>query len=1374
MAKFNKRLFGQEVSPEIIEEIKKLAGGGGFETIETNPIPGLSGIEGDILKSVNPSFEKYLGERTPFSRMWCAVTVKEIDKEGKVDDKTSKIKVFRVNEIKADKKAKINPLESSQKKDTGKIQSVSQLQTNRFSKPEAGITSVTSKTQGSLGAIQNTTVEFVVHNKHDFETIFLPFFLKPGSIVCVDYGWSDQSIELYDPLSMLENEDTEMSKFDSDIYGDGGFLEKNYGKVNTTMGNVVSYDANITPEGSYNCSLEIVSRNAGLLDKEISDDNNLRVLFTNAFDAILVQYVAKSEGLTIERSDLEIEESAAANEKIDKEDVKNLYRRTTDEYLKNSGLTYTAGHVIGEKASRIGVHYSKYTTNNVSTENNNNPDNNSYISLGVFEDFFLNSFVTGLVRVSTVDGAPSTSDMTDKKEYEYQYGSHNSYIRWDSSLLELEKIYIEKDTKTPAFLIPNNWYNSYHANKTVPDKDNFPSADSKDLEIQISEIQKLIKSRIDREKIEKEGKFVSYKGVSVMPMRDLFISVATIVEAFKTKPTINDALLHICNRINQDSHNTFNIKLSTNNESKTKISFVDANLLPPQPKEKRLVFDVMGETSIVSNCDLKFVTPKAGLSSIIAISNLTEPTSFSQVELSQLNNLNLLNKPDGNKNYFIRSLPYKGDINPNIFNDVIGFDMNEIDHKVKTSPVIFDNKIEATENIIRFFEEKSDPDKSGFFDYVGKGVNYVNNKTPLALRALISGIPGIGLGVSLKSNAKPQEAKTVEEITPDEDQIMVNNSKDFILTEIRNKLYNDSGEANISPILPIELDLSIYGNKFLQIGDCYTISYLPEHYKDRTFFQIVGTEDKVDVNGWTTSYTSVLRVDTSTGKFMNSEGEKEVVLDPKSEEFKDKFNKDQNPLDDVKNQTVKEIGKEIIKTLFEVQPDVVTKEQIKTNIRTTYDQRKNGGDKEREILTSAGDTGILEADKKEYTYNWFKGSNGEEVRKQTRGVYEYYESFVESVITEGDGEVITDGPAMIGPFDNDGNLITPKVTPKVIQKVVERYQHKRTGYKLPGDKKGIKINGVYKFIKIKDQKITGAALRQTDPSLYPNGLNRGVGKEHPAYGKFEKAAKDAQVSSELIFKSQAAYFLPATVEEIKKHPEIMYHDYVIDVKKLGLVKNLAMMYAIRNALFKNIDFEGFKVINAKDFPTSPTPLDKLPHAKVEYTDLYDMLRLYHLHKNDKNKQSRSLDEAEVALAKVLQDFGKDNNNLEIEELKSIDVETRDLGIKVPSPIGMIQFRDDNKEAELKKDGSGTRLNTGSKVISLNVHPGAEEFSSADFPKNTLINTKIIIPAYLLENSKKDIQMIANDINRLFASYEKAINDALKPLQIYGDSSFGPD
>ena len=143
-----------------------------------------------------------------------------------------------------------------------------------------------------MGALRNTTVEFVVHNRHDFENIFLPYFLKPGSIVCVDYGWSDIVNSLYNPIDQIKDKPLDMSEFDEFIYKENGFLAKNYGKVNTTMGNVVSYEANITPEGSYNCSLEIVSRNTSLLDKEISDDNQLKFVFSNAINDILIEVLA--------------------------------------------------------------------------------------------------------------------------------------------------------------------------------------------------------------------------------------------------------------------------------------------------------------------------------------------------------------------------------------------------------------------------------------------------------------------------------------------------------------------------------------------------------------------------------------------------------------------------------------------------------------------------------------------------------------------------------------------------------------------------------------------------------------------------------------------------------------------------------------------------------------------------------------------------------------------------------------------------------------------------------------------------------------------------------------------------------------------------
>ena len=58
--KFSDRVFGANVSTKIIKKFKELAGGG------------LSGIDTLPLESRNPTFEKYLGDRTTFARMWTA------------------------------------------------------------------------------------------------------------------------------------------------------------------------------------------------------------------------------------------------------------------------------------------------------------------------------------------------------------------------------------------------------------------------------------------------------------------------------------------------------------------------------------------------------------------------------------------------------------------------------------------------------------------------------------------------------------------------------------------------------------------------------------------------------------------------------------------------------------------------------------------------------------------------------------------------------------------------------------------------------------------------------------------------------------------------------------------------------------------------------------------------------------------------------------------------------------------------------------------------------------------------------------------------------------------------------------------------------
>ena len=75
-------------------------------------------------------------------------------------------------------------------------------QKNPYMKPQSGITSISSETEGSLGLIKKTTVSFVVHNFYDFDNIFSKYFLAPGAQVFVDFGFADIP-NLYRPQDLI-------------------------------------------------------------------------------------------------------------------------------------------------------------------------------------------------------------------------------------------------------------------------------------------------------------------------------------------------------------------------------------------------------------------------------------------------------------------------------------------------------------------------------------------------------------------------------------------------------------------------------------------------------------------------------------------------------------------------------------------------------------------------------------------------------------------------------------------------------------------------------------------------------------------------------------------------------------------------------------------------------------------------------------------------------------------------------------------------------------------------------------------------------------------------------------------------------------------
>ena len=108
--------------------------------------------------------------------------------------------------------------------------------------------------------------------------------------------------------------------------------------------------------------------------------------------------------------------------------------------------------------------------------------------------------------------------------------------------------------------------------------------------------------------------------------------------------------------------------------------------------------------------------------------------------------------------------------------------------------------------------------------------------------------------------------------------------RDEKLLEAKINNFVNTNENSISPVMPITLSLKIYGNNFLGIGDFFTVNFLPKHYQDRVYFQIVGVDHSIGTSMWDTTYTTVMRL-KSTEKY-------KTKVNTKSEEKRPIIQKD--------------------------------------------------------------------------------------------------------------------------------------------------------------------------------------------------------------------------------------------------------------------------------------------------------------------------------------------------------------------------------------------------------------------------------------------------------------------------------------------------
>tara|TARA_Y100000031_G_scaffold70586_1_gene78235 strand:+ start:735 stop:4307 length:3573 start_codon:yes stop_codon:yes gene_type:complete len=855
------RIFGAPVSDTIIEIFRKLQEG----VADVNPLDPVS----DKIDTT-----AYLGDRTPFARLWTGVSVIGYNKKKK--RKSYRDSFFYV--INDNKQNAYEPNTQVGKR-------INQLENNDFLKPPAGITSVSSKTEGALGVIKRTIVNFVVHNKDDFENIVLPYFLKPGTTVCCDFGWSikGEDTELYSIEDFIkstsgeisktkEGKDVAMENFYKDIYGVGektddnykpGYLRKsrNYGRVNTFMGQVLNYNSSVTSNGSFECSVEFLSGNASLLDMPITEENYLKFAFSNILEDTLIAGLSGAKAGTFAND-------VKTLSRLSEEKRQKLSSDYFDDAFKSS---FETG--IPSFAKKLGIFHQDVT--GVGKAVDGATQEILYINYGLFEDIFLNNMIVKKINTDEYD------------KYETTFLSHDCYVRWDRYLYARQTKKLEKNESLPTFMYPGeDWSNTYNSSRRpdagppvvvptfieytivsgdtlgkIAEKHNTDSETlqkENDIEnpnlIQVGQKLKIPTNKTEASGISTEA-VKNDVALGRIPIRELFISVPLIKNAFATKQNVNDALEYIFDQISADSYSVFSIKMVSNNQANNSIGFQDENLLPAElftDKFKGVMFDVTSQNSIVTNLDLKFEMPKSGLGSMIAIKGLESDKPYFDVK--QLDNFRMLDLIDPKLGYPKRDVDEDEDLEETVI--------------VKSLPALINN----------------DPD--GLGDTINASFNYQNVLTDLSVvksQVLEESEEDEEMGVfknkstnyktyveqvektlfDLRNEEKEEETELVKTI----EVKSKGNKKVFIANSLRDEqgklayinTFLASNADSVAPILPLSLTLTVYGNSYLTIGDIIKVNYLPKVYRDNCFFQIIGVEEKLSTTIWETTYETVFR-----------------------------------------------------------------------------------------------------------------------------------------------------------------------------------------------------------------------------------------------------------------------------------------------------------------------------------------------------------------------------------------------------------------------------------------------------------------------------------------------------------------------------------
>ena len=720
-----------------------------------------------------------------------------------------------------------------------------ELKTNKFLKPQAGILGVSSHTEGTLGAIKKTTVNFVVHNFTDYDKIYNKYFLKPGATIFVDFGWSSLS-ELYNPLDLIES-DAESFLYDEQT----GFVAKNNGDVEVIRGIVTDYNSKVLPNGSVECEVTLTSSNSALLGFSV-DDSKVRTIQNILNYGILYLAVEPTLNQAFEGDDSTRDSNLFKN-------TPNAYWSTDEIFTFNQNLKALAQRQIGSddlvpdgNAVRTGVYINSHEIDDV------------YISLGLFEDLIINSqfgFGKGITDINAGDN------------FQIRMNSSNSFTTFRKFFIDKQRILDASPEEPPVYLYPRRWGNddggivaspgseagdisrggSFNGKNWVSTPVGKGSYSFQTGKYPFEQYLNTSQNPRGEEELGSDNFYLFDEGKDRIPVREIFVNINEIIDSFESQPNVRKAMVDILDKINDESDGVLNLKLSQGetdgeltiidiNHDKTQndINNNQANTTDENEAFKDLfTFNVMSPNSIVKNYDLSFKIPTGNIGNMYAIqgmghSSKSFPISSDLDDAIAMNavdndNLSIIYEPDLGS---FRSSQISGDNTQD--GNLINVYQNA--KKLLSNKTYNASAIRSSENILPgTLEAESWQDD----DIKVRSENYDNlsedSKEKLKQEKM------------LEANISKQQALGF--------RVVGDFREYFKLREIREIVMKTK-----SNLLPYNLSLTTYGIGSVVPGDTFRVDYLPKIHLNNTYAQTMRVAHNINTDGWYTTLETQFRI----------------------------------------------------------------------------------------------------------------------------------------------------------------------------------------------------------------------------------------------------------------------------------------------------------------------------------------------------------------------------------------------------------------------------------------------------------------------------------------------------------------------------------